>query len=158
EPPADDGRAPPLAPVEVGEAPEQMAADARAVVVGEEPVTGPEADRLGARRRHPRRDRVERLLPRGGAPLVAPAADTDERPRESPGSAHDLARGLPPHAEKAAAVRIVRVAPDRDDALTLDLDEHPAERRMTAHRTHGPRDATRGHGVTRSGRPKSAAA
>ena len=52
EPPADDGRVPPLAAVEVGEAAQQMRADPRPVVVGEETVACPESDRLASRRAH----------------------------------------------------------------------------------------------------------
>src|SRR5436190_20198002 len=64
-------------------------------------------------------------------------ARADQRLQEAPRVADDLSRGLTPDAEKAAAVRVVGVPADPDETTVLDLDEHPAQGRMTAHRAHG---------------------
>src|SRR5437773_880521 len=115
-----------------------MRADPRPVVVGEETVARPESDRLASRRAHSPGDQVERLVPTGLAPLMLRPARADQRLQEAPRVADDLSRGLAPDAEKAAAVRVVGVPADLDETIVLDLDEHAAQGRMTAHRAHGP--------------------
>src|SRR5262245_61807671 len=122
-----------------------MGADPRAVVVGEEAVAGPETHRLGTRRPHPRGDQVEGLVPGDLAPRVLAPSRPDEGHGESPWIANDLSRRSASHAEKSPAVGIVRVAADLDDASAVDVDQHSAQRRVTAHRTHRPDGSRRAH-------------
>jgi hypothetical protein len=103
EAPADDGRTPPLAAVEVREAAQEMRVDPGSVVVGEHPVPGPEPHRFRAYRLHPRRDAVQRLLPGGPAKLVS-AFLADQWMEEAIGIVEDLPCRVPPDAEKPAAV------------------------------------------------------
>jgi hypothetical protein len=137
ERPADDGRAPPLAAVEVREAPQQVRVDARAVVVGEDPVAGPCRDGLAAGRAHARDDEIERLVPRRPPPRPA-TRRADHRIEQALFVAENLGRRLAAHAEEAAAVGVVGVAAHARDAPVLDLHEHPAERRVAVHRAHRP--------------------
>ena len=146
EPPADHRGIPPLASPEVGEAPQQVRADPRAVVVGEESVAGPQADGLAPRRLHARRDQVERLVPRGAAPGVVGAMRSDEGRQQALRIADDLARRVAAHAEKAAAVRVVGIAPHADEPPILHVDEHAAQRGVAVHRTHRADGSARDHG------------
>ena len=138
--PADHGRVPPLAAVEVREAAEELGGDARPVVVGEEAVARPGPDRLPARRLHPLGAEVEGGVPGDAAPLIVAPARPRHRPnhriKEPPRVADDLARGLAPDAEEPLAVRVVGVAAHTDEPALLHLHEHPAEGRMAVHRAH----------------------
>ena len=137
QPPADHRGMPPLAAPEIREAPEEVGADPRPVVVREEPVPRPEPDRLAAGFAHPGGDHVERLVPADPAPGVLSPARADERMEEPARVVDDLARRLAPDAEESAAVRVVRIAPHAQEAPALDGDQHAAERRVAVHGAHG---------------------
>ena len=135
EAPTDHRRVPPLTAVEIREAAHQMRSDARAIVAGEEPVPYPGADGLAPRRTHPRGDEIQRLVPRGAAHRgAAPLAY--ERRQQPARVADDLVRGLTANTQKAAAIRIVGVAADADEAPVLDLGQHPAQGGEAIHRAH----------------------
>lgn len=144
EAPADDGRAPPLAAVQVGEAAQELGGNARAVAVGEQAVAGPEPD--GGRPHGPRPlgDQVQRGFPADPLPRAA-ARRAAHGMEEALRVVDDLPRGVSADAEEAAAVRVVGVAADSDDPPVLRVHEHPAERRVAVHRTHGPDGAAGGH-------------
>src|SRR5262249_32745345 len=135
ERPADDRGAPPLAAEDVRESAQQVRVDPRAVVVREDAVPRPRRDGFAADRAHARGDRVERFVPRGASPAVAPcrAKHWIEQP---PRIVENLRRSLAADAQKAAAVGIVDVAGHARHAAIIDFDEHPAERGMAVHRAH----------------------
>ena len=150
EAPADHRRAPPLAAVEVGEAPQQLGGEPGAVVVGEEPVPAPRSDGGGTGGARAPGDAVERVVPGGALPRSA-ARGAPERMEKALRIADDLARGVAADAEKAAAVGVFGIAADGRDASVFQIDQHPAERRMTVHRTHGADGAQ--HRLEDSGGP-----
>ena len=135
EAPADHSRVPPLTAVEVREATHQMRADTGAIVVGEESVPRPGADRRAPRRARALGDQIQRLVPRGAAQPVA-ASRAQQRHQQTARVADDLPRGLAADTQEAAAVRVVRVSADADEVPVLDLDQHPAQRGMAIHRAH----------------------
>jgi hypothetical protein len=49
----------------------------------------------------------------------------------------NFARRLTAHAEKSFAVGICLVTGDIDQSVVFDLGQHPTERRMAVHGTHG---------------------
>ncbi len=135
--PADHRRVPPLAAVEVGEAPQQLRRDAGAVVVGEEAVAGPGAHRRGPDHPRPFRDGIEGVVPADLLPGAA-ARPSPQGMEEPARVVDDLARRMAADAEEPAAVGVVRIAPHAVDAAALvEVDQHPAQRRMAVHRTHG---------------------
>ena len=133
--PADHGRIEELAAVEVRKAREQLRTDTRAVIGRECAMPGP--DRRGLRRMggECRRDAFQGFVPCGPAERVfTPIAY--QWVEQAPGIVEHLARGLASNTQKAATVRVVRVAPHDDDLVLLDLDDHSAQRWMAAHGTH----------------------
>src|SRR5262249_18547234 len=133
--PADHRRAPPLAAVEVREPAEEVRVDARAVIVREKPVTRPGADGLAAGDVHAVDDAVQSFLPACAVPRPAPLS-ADHRVEQPPRVVEDLSGRLSTDAQETLAVRIFLVAAGADDPPILELDEHPAERRVAVHGAH----------------------
>src|SRR5262249_44188727 len=142
--PAHDGGIPDLHAAEVAEAHDEWPIDARDVRA----VAEPEADPIPPRRLDRLHDAIESLAPAHGSPPVhAAAAVPHERLGETAAVVRDLHGGLAADAEKAAAVRILRVALDREHAPVLGhVDEHAAEGGMAIHGAH------RADGAARHGR------
>src|SRR5206468_6430223 len=78
----------------------------------------------------------------------------DYRVEQAPGVAQDLSGGLPTHAQEALAVRILLVAAGSDNPPIFELDEHPAERRVTVHRAHRADDAVHRRASLRTSRKR----
>jgi hypothetical protein len=140
EPPADHDAAPGLAAVQISEALDELPADACAVVGARHPVAGPQPHPLASGSLHALHDAIECLVPAHSAPGVRGAAVAHQRMEQPLGIVDDLTRGLPAHAQKTLAVRVVFVAHHSHQAPMLDFDQHATQSRMTAHRTHGADD------------------
>jgi hypothetical protein len=91
QPPADHRRIPLLTAVQMGEAPHELTADARAIVGGGIAMPGPEPHRFSTNRLQARDDEVQCLIPGGLAPGIFGAAVTHQRSQQPLGIADDLA-------------------------------------------------------------------
>ena len=109
--------------------------------VDDDAVTCPDRHRFRPYLDDRRRDAIECLVPGGVAPRVVRAHVAQTRTKDAHRVVDDLPGGLATNAEEAAAVGILVITADAENAIVLDLDLHPAVRRMAVHRAHGA-DAT----------------
>ncbi len=139
--PADHGGVPPLAAVIVGETGRKLAVDARAVIVGEQSMAGPESHRFPARRLHSGGDEGDGFLPTCLPPRVRAPFLADQRTQQPVGIADHLPGGLPPHAQKPLAIWIVRIPTHLQQLPIAHLGQHSAQGGVATHGTHGAHGA-----------------
>src|SRR5262249_8781115 len=89
-----------------------------------------------------RGDAVQHFLPARLAPGIFRPPVPYERMQQALWVADDFPRGLAAHAQKSLAVGVVLIARDEQELPVLDYNQHAAQGRVTAHRTHRANDST----------------